>query len=99
MNGDGAVIKLPSVRFVRMCRTVVQVLGETMVAIRLGRANFWQQLFTDGTSRRQTSFQNIVIGLKSESEDKVLDPIVVSSCIFLEDETSEKQVEAILDKV
>ena len=49
MNGDAAVIKLPSVRFVRMCCTVVQVLGETMVAIRLGRANFWQQLFTDGT--------------------------------------------------
>ena len=42
MNGDAAVIKLPTVRFVRMCRTVVQVLGETMVAIRLGRANFWQ---------------------------------------------------------
>ena len=33
------------------------------------------------------------------SEDKILDPIVVSSCLFLEDETSEKQVEGILDKV
>ena len=94
---DEVVKTLPSVRFVRHCRIIVQILGETMTAIKLGRAATWKQLFTDGTSRRQVAFQNVVIGLMSENQ--LFDPTVLSSCIFLEDETSEKQVEAILDKV
>ena len=88
---------LPSVQYVRHCRLIVQILGETMAAIKLGREKCWQQLFTDGTTRRQISFQNVVIGLMGESNS--VNPVVVSSCIFLENETSEKQVEAILNKV
>ena len=88
---------LPSIRYVRHCRLIVQILGETMAAIKLGREKCWQQLFTDGTTRRQISFQNVVIGLMGESNS--VNPVVVSSCIFLENETSDKQVEAILNKV
>ena len=68
-----------------------------MAAIKLGREECWEQLFTDGTTRRQVSFQNVVVGLIGESNS--VNPIVVSSCIFLENETSEKQVEAIVNKV
>ena len=32
-------------------------------------------------------------------EDNQLDPVVVSSCIFLEDKTSEKQTDGILEKL
>ena len=32
-------------------------------------------------------------------DDNQLDPVVVSSCIFLEDETSEKQTDGILEKL
>ena len=88
---------LPSIRYVRHCRLIVQILGETMAAIKLGREKYWQQLFTDGTTRRQISFQNVVIGLMGERNS--VNPVVVSSCIFLENETSEKQVEAVLYKV
>ena len=88
---------LPSIRYVRHCRLIVQILGETMAAIKLGRGKYWQQLFTDGTTRRQISFQNVVIGLMGERNS--VNPVVVSSCIFLENETSEKQVEAVLYKV
>ena len=70
-------------------------MNEILAALRLGKATSWHQLFTDGTSRRQIAFQNLVIALM---EDGKLDPVIVSSCIFIKDETSEKQVEGILEK-
>jgi len=88
--------ELPSVNFVRQCRTVLQNINETLAALRLGNADSWHQLFTDGTTRRQIAFQNLVIALM---EDGKLDPVIVSSCMILEDETSENQVKSIVDKV
>ena len=88
--------ELPSVNFVRQCRTVLQNLNETLSALRLGKAESWYQMFTDGTSRRQIAFQNMVIALM---EDGTLDPVIVSSCMVLENETSEMQVKSILDTV
>jgi hypothetical protein len=35
---DESPEELPSVNFVRECRVVVGIIGETMVAIKLGRA-------------------------------------------------------------
>ena len=51
---------------------------------------------TDGTSRRQIAFQNLVIALM---EDGQLDPVIVSSCMILEDDISENQVKSIVDMV
>jgi len=87
---------LPSVSFVRSCRTIVQVLGETISAYKLAKDDNWKQIFFDATTRRQVPFQAVIIGLMSSDK---LDPVIVSSCIFMEDETSEKQVEGILEKV
>jgi hypothetical protein len=56
----------------------------------------WHQLFTDGTSRRQTEFQNLVIGVMEEEK---LDPVIISSCIWLEDGTAESQVDSIVEMV
>ena len=91
------VERLPSISYIRKCRIPIQILGETMVAIKLARREKWDQLFTDGTTRRQLSFQNVVVNLMSENNS--LDPVVVSSCIFMEDKTSEKQAEAVVEKV
>ena len=88
--------ELPSVNFIRQCRTVLQNLNETLAALRLGRAKTWHQLFTDGTSRRQIAFQNLVIALM---EDGKLDPVIVSSCMVVEDETSENVVKTIVEMV
>ena len=88
--------ELPSENFIRQCRTVLQMLNETLSTLRFGKAETWYQLFTDGTSRRQIAFQNMVIALM---EDGSLDPVIVSSCIVLEDETSEMQVKSIVDTV
>ena len=53
-------------------------------------------MFTGGISRRQITSQNMVIALM---EDGTLDPVIVSSCMVLENETSEMQVKSILDTV
>ena len=89
--------EVPCVNFVRECRVVVQVLGETITAVKLASAEKWDQLWADATSRRQTSFQALIIGIMGE-DDKI-DPVVVSSCIFAEDEKSETQAESVLAKV
>jgi hypothetical protein len=87
---------LPSLSFIRQCRVVVQTIAELLAAFRLGNAETWLQIFTDGTSRRQIAFQNLIISILEN--DKIV-PIILSSCIYLEDETSETQVQAILKKV
>ena len=89
--------EVPSVNFVRECRVVVQVLGETITAVKLASAEKWDQLWADATSRRQTSFQALIIGIMGE--DNKIDPVVVSSCIFAEDEKSDTQAESVLAKV
>jgi len=92
----GKEIVPPSVNFIRQCRTVLQNMNEALSALRLGKAESWHQLFTDGTSRRQIAFQNLVIALMENGE---LDPVIVSSCMVVKDETSENQVKSILDTV
>ena len=94
---DESPEELPSVNFVRECRVVVEIIGETMVAIKLGRAEIWDQLWTDSTTRRQIPFTALIIGILADSGN--IDPVVVSSCIFMEDEKSETQVDGIVNKV
>jgi hypothetical protein len=88
---------IPQISFVRQCRVIVQVIGETIAAIKLASAEKWDQLWTDATTRRQCPFQALIIGLMDT--EKNLDPVIVSSCIFLEDESAETTVESILTKV
>ena len=88
--------ELPSIGFVRQCRVIVQNIGETITAIKLAGADDWKQITFDATTRRQISFTAVVISLMS---DGVLDPVVVSSCVFLEDECSDTQAEGVVSKV
>ena len=72
--------ELPTVDFVRKCRTVVENLNLLLGGYRLGNARTWIQLFTDGTTRSQIAFQNLVIGLM---DGEVFDSVIALSCIFL----------------
>jgi hypothetical protein len=47
-------------------RTVLLVVVQTLASYRLGKANKWGQLFHDATSRRQVSFQNLVISIEED---------------------------------
>ena len=56
----------------------------------------WKQLCTDVTTRQQIGFQLPVIGLLTE---KGFESVIVSSCTFMDDKTSEMQVKGIEEKV
>ena len=66
--------ELPLVNFVRECPIVLQNLNETLSALRLGSADTWNSVFTDGTARRQIAMQNLFVALM---EDVHLDAIIV----------------------
>ena len=66
--------------FIRRCRTVVQVVGETIAEWKLADADSWRQIFTDATYRIQCVFQALVVGLMDE--DGLLYPVIFSSCVF-----------------
>ena len=92
-NNNEEMMEVPSVTYIRKCRSALRIVGETVTAHRLAKAHKWEQLFTDGTSRRQIALQNLVI---SVVEDTELNPIVVSSAIIVEGESSEQQCDAIV---
>ena len=75
---------------------VIQNLNETLSTFLLGNADSWHQFFTDGMIRRQIAFQNLVIALM---EDADLDPVIVLSCLYVENETSERCVQSIIETV
>ena len=50
MNPHMKVLELPSLSYVRKCRTILRIIGETLASYRLAKAKDWQQLFTDETS-------------------------------------------------
>jgi hypothetical protein len=89
--------QVPCVRFIRQCHVVVQVMAETMAAIKLGNADTWVQLSNDATSRRQLSFQCLIISILAA--DGKIDPVIVSSCIYMDDETAETTVDSLCNKV
>ena len=82
---------LPGLGYIRNFCTILWVISETLTAY-LGKQEKWQQLFTDGTSWRQISLQNLIISIV---EDDILRPLVLSSAIILEGETSEQQCNSI----
>eukprot|EP00956_Cyclotella_meneghiniana_P001704 scaffold1864_cov60-Cyclotella_meneghiniana.AAC.3 len=78
--------ELPSVRFVRNCRTVLLHLSKTLAAYEIAIQDRFLQLFTDGTTRRQTEFQNVVIGILTSSGYR---RVALDSCIISEEHNAE----------
>ena len=77
------VKELPSIWTVRRTRTILLIVVEALAAYQLGKSLWWKQLFTDGTSRRQTFFQNLAISIEdtTETDDGLLKlkPILLST--------------------
>jgi len=87
--------ELPSINFVRECRVLVEVMGETITAIKLANASQWSQLWTDSTTRRQIPFTALIIGVldfrdasgwhskKGEHAPAVFSTNHLLSCVYL----------------
>ena len=72
-------------------------MSETLTAINLAEVETWSQLWTDATTRRQVPFTSLTIGLHGDENN--IDPVIVSSCIFIKDERSDTGAEGIINKV
>jgi len=90
--------KIPSLNYVRQCRVLVQIISETIMAMKLAACPHWAEIFFDATTRRQVPFLAVVISLMGD-DPETIDPVIVSSCVILEDKTSETQVDGIVIKV
>ena len=90
--------KIPSLNYVRQCWVLVQVICETITAMKLAACPNWTEIFFDATTRCQVPFSAVVISLMGDGLETI-DPVIVSSCVVLEDETSETQVDGIVTKV
>ena len=88
---------VPSSNFARECRDVVRIACETLTAMKLANSPCWRQVFTDATTKRQQSFQTLIIGVGTDGG--AIDPVIISSCIFLEDESAETTFSSINDKI
>jgi hypothetical protein len=89
-------VHVPSVDFCRQMRSELRVVTETLAAYRIAKAINWRQLFTDGTSRRQTALLTAIIAI--DGPDGELLPIVLRGAFVATGETSEQQVDDILVK-
>ena len=85
--------ELPSLRYIRNLRGVVRIIGEALAAFRLGRVEKWEQLFWDGTSRRQTAITTMVASIL---EDDEIRPIILTCSHIAEGETAEQTLDSII---
>lgn len=90
-------VRVPTVRFCRHLRGELQIVTLTLAALMVMWAGKWRQLFTDGTSRRQTHFINAIIGI--DGPDGALLCVILAATVIGSGESSEEQVEDILEKV
>ena len=93
---DVEIRNLPSISFIKEYRTVLCILGEILTSYRLAQSKEWGQLFTNGTSRRQVVLRNLIVSVIDNDEIK---PLILSSAIKLEGETSYQQQASILNMI
>jgi hypothetical protein len=74
------------VQTVQEWRSVLVVVTKKLAAYQLGRADSYKQLFTDGTSWRQTAIQNAVMGILRDGGFKM---VTLLSGILAENENAE----------
>lgn len=86
MLGVPIIEELPSLRFMRNCRTVSLHLTKTLATFEIARQDSFTQLFTDGTSRRQTKFQNIVVGILTPAG---YHRVALDGCVLSKEHNSE----------
>ena len=89
-------IQVPDVRFCQNMRGELRIYTETLAAYQLAGKINWRQLFTDGTSRRQTHLLTVIIGI--DGPDGELVTIILRGAMIGTGETSEQQVDDILEK-
>ncbi len=90
--------KILSLYYVWQCWVLVQIISEKVTAMKLAACPNWARIIFDATTCRQVPFSAVVISLVGDGP-KTIDPVIISSCVDLEDKTSEMQMDGIVTKV
>ena len=91
--GASIIEELPSIRFVRRCRTAPLHLSKTLAAYEIVSHEVFEQFFTDGTTRRQTEFQNVIIGIITSAGYR---RVALDGCIISEEHNAESVTASII---
>ena len=82
------VIKeLPSIWFIRQCRTVIIITCLLISENLLSKSEKWGTLQTDETGRRQTAIINLIIKI-AQANDLIFPPVIFPASILPEYETA-----------
>ena len=100
-------VELPSLWTICRARTDVLVISQTLSAYRLAKVDKWGKLLTDATSRMEVTFQNLLHEHFKVTHQPfhystffyIIRPLLLSSCIFLEDERSKTVCKSIVDTI
>lgn len=87
------VKELPHISFVRGSRAVLACVTKTLAAYVVASSDVIEQLFTDGTNRRQTPLNNVILKVKHNGVSK---NIALDTCIIAVNETAESIKYAVL---
>ena len=88
--------ELSIINFIQSFRTIILIIGETLADCCIGKVEQWDQLFSDGTCRRQNALHNFFISIIDEERIR---PLILPTLIILKGKTSEHQVEPVLSTV
>ena len=61
-----AIKQLPSVWFIRQCRTVLLIVCQLLTAHRLSKSDKWGTMHTDGTARHHIDIINLIITILND---------------------------------
>ncbi len=91
---DNIVKQLPTTRFVRSVRSILVVTTKTLAAYVVAKLPNFQQIFTDGTSRRQHELINVLIGYTTDDGIKT---VTLDNMILAADKKSISTAKAIMN--
>ena len=91
---DDIVKQLPTTRFIRSVRSLLVVTTKTLAAYAVAKLPSFQQIFTDGTSRRQHELINVLIGYTTDDGMKT---VTLDNMILAADKKSISTAKAIMN--
>lgn len=89
--------EMPSLSYIRRCRSILLTVTKTIASLRLSKAKQWSQMFSDATSIQLVPFQDIIFSLQ---ESDVFKPVVLSAAAVLENgETADAVRDTVLTTI
>eukprot|EP00985_Skeletonema_marinoi_P008351 scaffold3764_cov66-Skeletonema_marinoi.AAC.4 len=77
MPSADIALELPTTCYIRTVRSLLVVVTKTLAAYTVARVPRFHQIYTDGTTRRQTELINMLIGYVTDEGLKTVTPLTL----------------------